>query len=356
MTYDKFTITYDPTHNIQLDAHVPKIEVNNDNGNLKNLPAVVSFHGGGLVAGSKDDLYFPRDLADKFLSQNVIFISPNYRLLYPSTGFDILADVHVLFDYLASDSSELGQLLAQKNTRLDISRIGVIGFSGGNYPARISLMDSINPLTRPKVHWNLYGMGGDFLLDHWINVKPPNKYVPDLPFFKEKVEGILNDPKYKKEKNGLSEAHLGVEGDERGRMGLFVWFINQGNILDVLLDQPGLSARLRSVPYDQRIELLDDEQIKILSVILPTTQRRPKPMPTPTIIIHGENDRIVPIEESYKHHHGLKELGASKVKTIWVKDAGHGLFVDGQWPKFIPGVGSIMDQGVEFVMEELNKA
>ncbi|WWC95363.1 hypothetical protein V866_002225 [Kwoniella sp. B9012] len=338
MTYDKFTITYDPTHNIQLDAHVPKIEVNDDNGNLKNLPAVVSFHGGGLVAGSKDDLYFPRDLADKFLSQNVIFISPNYRLLHPATGYDILADVHVLFDYLASDSSELG----------------------GNYPARISLMDSINPLTRPKVHWNLYGMGGDFLLDHWINVKPPNEYVPDLPFFKEKVEGILNDPKYKKEKNGLSEAHLGVEGDERGRMGLFVWFINQGNILDVLLDQPGLSARLRSVPYDQRIELLDDEQIKILSVILPTTQRRPKPMatptPTPTIIIHGENDRIVPIEESYRHHDDLKELGASKVKTIWVKDAGHGLFVDGQWPEFIPGVESIMDQGVKFVMEELNKA
>ncbi|WVW86668.1 hypothetical protein I302_108722 [Kwoniella bestiolae CBS 10118] len=353
MTSRIITVTYDPIHNIQLDAHIP-LTTNTKDGEVKSLPAVVAFHGGGLVAGSKDDAYFPKDLAAKFLSQNVIFISPNYRLLYPSTGVDILQDIHTLFDYLSLPSSELTHQLAQHGIALDRGKIGVIGFSGGNCPAKLAaFLPTINPFTRPKVYFDLYGMAGDFLLDHWVSIKPENQYVPDIPFFEDKVQTILNNPKYRTEKWGLSEAHLGANGDEEGRMGLFVWFINQGNILDYLLDEPGLSARLREVPYDRRSALLSDEQRRILGILPTTLGGGSAP---PTIIVHGENDRVVPIEESFRLYDDLKEIEGGKVEKIWVKDAGHGLFVDGDWPRFIDGIDGIMEKGVEFVMRELNGA
>ena len=53
--------------------------------------ALVWFHGGGLLHGSRDS--YPILLKDDVLSQNWAFITASYRLLIPCTAADILSDV-----------------------------------------------------------------------------------------------------------------------------------------------------------------------------------------------------------------------------------------------------------------------
>ncbi|WWC93058.1 uncharacterized protein L201_008022 [Kwoniella dendrophila CBS 6074] len=352
-SYKTLTFTYDPINQIEFDIYIPSnlinkhIDKENKVGSLPlALPGVIAFHGGGIVSGSKKDAYFPQFLLDRYIAQNVLFISPNYRLLYPSNGSDILKDVTTLFNYFASKTSELYlKLNVEYGIRLDVNQLGVIGLSGGDYPSRSSiLLDNIPKEIKPKVYINFFGQAGDFLLDWWINTKKDEKVLMEgMPFDHSKIEILLS-----KEQNVISDCPMEIEGDENQRISLCNYFYNKGLYLDYLLSEPGLSKNLQNIttregrfnfiPKDKQYLLLPFDKLK-------EETEKPK-----FLFIHGIEDKVVPIQSSYNAQNQLNDLGI-KSKSIWVKGAGHGLFQDGNWPYLVDGVDDIFDDCVKFTLD-----
>ncbi|TYJ56262.1 hypothetical protein B9479_003108 [Cryptococcus floricola] len=52
-------------------------------------------------------------------SKGFLVLSADYCLLYPSTADDIIADVHTLFSYVASPTTELSSALSSQGPTLD---------------------------------------------------------------------------------------------------------------------------------------------------------------------------------------------------------------------------------------------
>lgn len=107
----------------------------------------------------------------------ILLISPNYRLLFPSSADDMIKDVRSLFAYIASAENEPSFILYFKGLSVDTSRIVVMGVSGGNYPARAAATLS-NTVPRPIGWLDLFGMGSDWLLDFWINGVDVERTMP----------------------------------------------------------------------------------------------------------------------------------------------------------------------------------
>ncbi|WWD04121.1 hypothetical protein V865_002187 [Kwoniella europaea PYCC6329] len=352
------TFTYDPINKIDLDVYLPTndtIQGDRVDVDIKSLPALIFFHGGGLTSGSKKDLYFPKYLMEQCLSKNIIFIAANYRLLLPLSGIDILQDVETLFSYLSSSSTELVSSLQTKGFQLNHERLGVVGVSGGDYLARASIVlppSKIPEKVRPKVYVDLYGMGGDWLLDHWIKAKPSMPNLIGTPYDPTKVERILADVQQGKE-GVKSESPIQVGGDDQGRLGFLNHWYKTGEYVDDLLAEPGLSRKLELLPYEERFEAIPQDKKWLL---LPLEEDRLYPK---TMIIHGEKDNLVPVDISKKLQKDLESLGENvlEIQAIYPTEAGHGLLDVGRFPNIvpIPEITEILNRCVEFVSDALRE-
>nr|XP_019009107.1 uncharacterized protein I206_05751 [Kwoniella pini CBS 10737]OCF47888.1 hypothetical protein I206_05751 [Kwoniella pini CBS 10737] len=321
LPYKTFTFTFDPINKVELDVYVP---LPNENLNIseleaESLPAVISFHGGGIISGSKKDLYFPTYL------------------------LDILEDVETLFKYLSSDSTELSSTLKKLGYKLDSTKLGVIGISGGDYPARASfILPSIPKDIKPKAYLNLYGMAGDFLLDHWIKIKEEGNNLPRFPYDIEKVKLILSS-----KLNQISDSPINPTGDSSGRVDLLSHFYHQGTLLDYLLDQVGLSRQLENLSYKDRFSNIPKEKQYLL---LPFNEDID--YPKSIIFVHGKVDTVVPAQASYNAQEQLKSLGIES-KAFWVEGANHGLVDDSNFPNSVPGTEAIFDEAVRDILNAL---
>ena len=128
------------------------------------------------------------ELARPFLDAGYAIIYPDYRLLDPSSCWDELSDVRDALQYLFSP-----RFAEESGVQLDNKRVCLAGFSAGCYLARIAAIHFIKAMQEQvKLSCLLlyFGMGGDFLLDYWIQpmaglqiVKPPHLTgaAPPLP-------------------------------------------------------------------------------------------------------------------------------------------------------------------------------
>lgn len=90
-------IAYGPDEQQRLDIYSPS-------GSERHLPVVVYIHGGGLVAGDKDEAntngLVNSNVPAYFATRNIVGVSINYRLVprvkYPEAGQDIASAVHWL--------------------------------------------------------------------------------------------------------------------------------------------------------------------------------------------------------------------------------------------------------------------
>ena len=136
--------------------------------------------GAGLTAGDKN-LMLPKWLisaalypcfrytpthvyAESALDAGWIFLSPNYRLIAPITGHDVLDDVKALFAWIKSGTNTA--LDAHADTRgkglmIDAARLLATGSSAGGYLANLAGR-WCEP--RPKAVVTLYAQGGDYLV------------------------------------------------------------------------------------------------------------------------------------------------------------------------------------------------
>lgn len=91
-------------------------------------------------------------------AKDMVFISADWWLLYPGTGFDQIGDVKALLRFLSAKvNSDLPH-----GTILNSSRIAVAGVSAGGCIARLA---ALRAELCPVAILNLFSTGSDFLTD-----------------------------------------------------------------------------------------------------------------------------------------------------------------------------------------------
>jgi acetyl esterase/lipase len=279
------------------------------------------------------------------IPKNIIVLSANYRLLHPNTSEEIITDVHDLFKYLADPTSEFAAFLKNKSTTLDADRLGVVGISGGNYPARIAAALS-TVLPRPRVWIPLYGMAGDFLLDHWVKPQDPaaanileSDDQPKKPAPVATTTG-MDDAKPSHDAPLKFIPELKTMRDDDNRIGIFIYLLRSGTIVDYITGVPGISTKLRELPYDERWGAVPQEKRKYL---LPLGKDAPA-----TFVVHGTLDTVVPQAEGIKTVTDLQACGVA-VEYAWVEGAAHALIDPKNPPNMVAGWEVVAERVIAFV-------
>lgn len=272
-------------------------------------------------------------------ANGMILISPDYHLLSPSTGFDNITDVKTLFRFLSTDINK-----HIPDVTLDASRIAVTGISGGCYPARLA---ALYAEPRPRAFLSLYGMGGNWFLDHWLSLK-----TTPMPYFGYTVSQEAG-AKFARFANSKPIVDLPVSWnsatnkieDEMGRMGLLLWWWQNGTYVDHVSGEIGLSERLRALPVTER------EAAVPANLTAPFPQLHIDSSFPPTMLIHGKDDTVVPPAESEHTHKQLLAAGVRSELHI-LPGAEHGLLI---LPGFTraPLAEGLYKKGFEFLAKEL---
>lgn len=229
-------------------------------------------------------------------------------------------------------------LLNSKDIALDASRLAVVGNSGGNYPARVAASIS-TVLPRPKAWIALYGMGGDFLLDHWIQPHSDSGGLVGLVLDPKAVATLLGHDQPCSDAPFKLVPELGGYSDDENRIGLFVHFYRSGILLDYVVGVDGLSAQLRALPYEQRLAAVPEEKRKYL---LPLNEDT-----SPAFIVHGTMDTVVPCAEGVKTWKDLQDMGVTTEYT-WVEAALHGLLDPDNMPNTVAEFDGVVDNALGF--------
>ncbi|KAH9829381.1 Alpha/Beta hydrolase protein [Rhodofomes roseus] len=330
------TITYSRVGDleIKLDITLPPSPI------IGTLPGVVHIHGGGMTTGSRSGIDCFQWLKDSTLSKGMIFMSADYRLIYPSTGLDIIEDMKALMKFLADPS--FSEIYLPAGIYLDNSRIGVVGVSGGGYAARAL---AIYGEPKPKAVYLLYGMGGDFICDHWVADKGDAMFgrVPPPP--RATLAHLLDATSVPPTSGCTLQMDHDCFADEQRRIGLFSYWWSTGELLDHVLGEP-VSAMLRALPYAERAVALPE---RLRPALLETQIDASFP---PTFLLHGGNDATVPLSESQKTYDRLREFGV-KAELEIVPGGEHALMAKA-WPlEFCAGADEAHEKGMRFLAREL---
>ena len=100
-----------------LDIYIPK--------GKKNYPVVIYFHGGALIAGSKE---MGKDVGEKLAKNGIGFVSANYRLSPTVKYPDHINDAQAATEWVFNNIESLGG---------DLKNVYVSGHSAGAYLAAI---------------------------------------------------------------------------------------------------------------------------------------------------------------------------------------------------------------------------
>jgi len=330
------TLTYSTVDglDIKLDLYVPE---------SPSGATVVFFHGGGLVYGGRADFYVTAGtkwMIDASLAEGYIFISADYRLLFPASSHDQIADVKALFQYLASPSFSAN--LPANLGSLDMNRIAVAGASAGAYIARLAVI-YVQP--RPRALLSLFGMGGDLLSDNWVGrgIAPGRSELVT----REQVAHFLGQ----EHPTTVSEAPVFWDPDARkirdayGRDTLITWFRQEGLFHDYFTGIKGLGEKLRLLsPAERRAAIPLSARVLYPEILIDESF-------APTVLVHGAIDPVVLKEESEETYRQLKELGIETEIHI-VDGADHGL-IDLQTGGLANGAMDAQLKAFEFVAKHL---
>ena len=277
------------------------------------------------------------------LARGWLFISADYRLVYPSTLIDVVADVKALFAFLAdSDSSEATSEATHSflpGVKIDLARIAVAGGSAGAYPARAA---ALYERPRPAALLSLFGLGGAVLADRWVfpcNAQTSSGGEP------EALDHVPPAP--------IAEAPVtlrpdGTMADEFGRLPLLGSWWTRGEMLDYLLGEKGVGAELKALPPAERLAALPE---RARPAVLDAWVDGAFP---PTFLVHGDADVAVPIEESEVTFERLRELGV-RTELVRVLGGTHGLMTETVPPRVMPEALEAYARGMDFIEEEMRK-
>jgi acetyl esterase/lipase len=292
--YAKSRVTDEPT--ACLDLYLPP----SHDPSKHSYKTLVFYHGGGLTTGTKS--FVPTLLFTGLLSKNYILISADYTLLPDagSTGETIRDDMHQLETWLLSNHAQFG---------IDTNKIAIAGASAGAYVAAMSI--SVWSRIQIRSFVDLYGMvdiGAPF-----FNQGLPSGVQMFLNTYKIDDLKLEIFPKFFTP--GRTPVWEGLNMfDVEDRWGLFLYVVKNGFLLELVTGGwevggnrgPGLSGDVKMVlPF----ELVGEAG---------------KGRFPPTILMHGEEDTVVPYEGSLRYYEKLREAGV-EAELYVVKGAEHGL-------------------------------
>ncbi|KAF5334288.1 hypothetical protein D9611_014147 [Ephemerocybe angulata] len=311
---------YYPSFNLKDDEKVAESGV--EGSDTRHLPAVVFFHGGGLTVGDRES-WFPQWMHKRFSALGYLFISADYRLLIPSTGHDILADIQDLWAFITHPKLEIDFPSSESSfikCQIERNAIAVAGVSAGGLCAYLCAMHCIEP--RPNAILSLYGMGGDFMTPHYLTPK-------SKPFFQgrdllDPLDPTLRPFVNSSDTPGVFSSLQVITGSPLSyhppthavpgypanpRMLLARLYLQLGTWLDYYLDEhnPSISEALHAILSNTEgsADELDDGLANKLKSVIPARHLSLFPQYAeslkdwpPTLLLHGTEDTAVSINES----------------------------------------------------------
>lgn len=304
---------------VLLDVYLPPDDVDQQSTQqlIQYRPAVVYFHGGGLTVGNRRS-WFPTWLKSRLSAHNIIFISADYRLIPPGTGYDVLADVKDAIAFVAGDlnvqlDQELADLGSGSRFRIDPTSIGVAGTSAGGF---CTYLCAIHAVPKPKVILSLYGMGGDLLTDQYLAPKAQSflrgREMLDPAQFSDYMHPFSNLQSTSDSPLVYHPQSYHIPGyPANPRMLISRLYLQLGVALDYITGQhePSLSVALRKAIHTE--DLFDEALISDHKIIFPqfnVTSDWPA-----TYLIHGTSDTAVLPQESRNLHSLLSKAGVEVV-------------------------------------------
>jgi len=251
-------------------------------------PGILWIHGGALIFGDREDVKDHQ--LRRYLDAGYVVVSIDYRLA-PETNLPaILDDLRDAYQWMRAKGPELFSI--------DPERIAVVGHSAGGY---LTLVAGFYLQPRPRALVSFYGYGD--ISGDWT-IKPDRHYA--------KMDRIEKEDAYKPiGENVLSESPIFPR----------VIFYNYCR-------QNGL--------WTNEVTGLDvakePEQLAKYCPIRHVTKDYP-----PTLLLHGDSDSDVPVEESKKMASALKQQHVPH-KLIVMKNYDHlfDVFPEGFPPKEKP--------------------
>ena len=202
---------------------------------------------------------------------------------------------------------------------LDLQALFIYGGSGGGYPLRLAAVAAAKEIQSPSPRFTVLGclsycgMGGDFLLDYWIYPRVLG-FAPDLNVTEDTLEKVAEEYRMKtqwwressQEFSDCSATKLTVDGHHRTEPWLY-WHL-AGTINDAITGDQALSAKLKTVSHDARPSVIAESYTALYPQLF--FEKHGSSVP-PFLLLHGDEDDVIPIEESLRTLQALKDSGGS---------------------------------------------
>ncbi|GFF57384.1 probable carboxylesterase 120 [Aspergillus udagawae] len=283
-------------HTITVDVLYPKSLNEPSQEQLLSVPrpVLLRYHGGGLIAGYS---LFPPFFSPWYLElaqeHSAIIVSPNYRLLPESSVLEVLEDVEDHWQWLHQSLPILLQRETNGTVKADLSRIMTIGDSAGgylclqmglNHPDEIRAVNAVYPLVNPKAP---YFSSGQERPVFNLPAYPPDTLRLHLDNIK-KQEAITQEPVIVSAAADADRFRLMFAACQHGQL---------GQLFREAPISPYLLERLKAGSRFPRGGVL---------------------------ILHGRDDSVAPVEESYLLQRTLAQVDPSLNFRLVVRDGEHG--------------------------------
>ncbi len=262
---------------------------------ISPAPAILYFHGGALIWGSRKDI-FPSHVR-RWTDAGYAVASVDYRLA-PETPLEaIVVD--------ARDALAWTRGPGAARAGIDGGRVAVAGSSAGGY---LALASGLDAGLRPAALVSIYGYGD--ILGSW--------YTSPSPWYTSQFAPISAEEAW------ASVGRRPLAEGENTRFAFYLFCRQRGRwVQEVSGLDPGVDAEA----------LTSYCPLRVLDETFP-----------PTLLIHGDEDRDVPFEQSTSLHRRLVERGVS-VQLHCARGGGHVFDADPGDPRTV----SSQEQMVRFL-------
>ncbi|GKZ38314.1 hypothetical protein AbraIFM66950_010444 [Aspergillus brasiliensis] len=281
-------------HTITVDVLYPKSLEKSEQLRSVSRPVLLRYHGGGLVAGySLFPPFFSPWYLELALEHSAIIVSPNYRLLPESSVLEVLEDVEDHWKWLHQSLPTLLERETNATVKADLSRIMTIGDSAGGYlslqmalshPDEIRAVNAVYPMVNPKAPYF-----------HNSREQP----VFNLPAYPPDTLSRHLD-KIKRQQAATQKPVVVSAAADADRFQLMFATCQHGQLGQLFPETP-------ITPY--LLERLD------------AGARFPR---GGVLILHGKDDTVAPVEESYSLQKKLAQVDPSLRFELVVRDGEHG--------------------------------
>jgi len=267
----------------------------------EHAPVLLWLHGGALILGSRAML--PEAHMQRYVQAGFVVVAVDYRLAPETKLPDIMSDIQSAYAWLCSGADRLP---------VDPERIVILGHSAGGY---LSLLSGHWLMPRPQALVSFYGYGD--VAGEWYS--QPDVFYCQLPRVPaSEAYGVIGSAV-------LTESP--VVPRER-----FYLYCRQNGLWPKAV-----------VGYDPQLEP------EALEPYCPV--RQVKPGYPPVLLIHGEADADVPVQQSIAMAAACQHQGVAHVLRV-LPGLGHGFDLDAPGPQN-PLVARLFDEVLAFMRQHV---